>query len=446
MQVRWRAIDRALGTNGVKRDMSMVSTTGTNVSSGNLESRLSFLEVTAEDRIVLRDFAGVIGDALEGLLDGFYAHATSVPSLKSMFRDAEHMKRARAAQGRHWLERVFAGAFDEAYLKSAVTIGKTHARIGLDPRWYIGGYGFVLTRLHRLAIEHLLAEPEKLSRVLCALDKVALLDMDIAISVYIDEAKELSAEFLRAQAERFETNVKDVVTSVSNAAAELEATAGTVAAAAEESASQSGTVSAATEECQVSIRQIKDQFQNALEFTRSAVDQAGSAETTIDGLNTSADAIGDFSKTISDIAGQTNLLALNATIEAARAGDAGKGFAVVASEVKALAQQTARATEEISSRIDTIQKEVKSTSGAISDVAMSIKKIDEMSLEISGAMGEQETAMREVASNVAGISEAATETGQATAETMAATAELAKQSTTLQTRVDEFLIEVRQAG
>eukprot|EP00913_Durusdinium_trenchii_P005234 g4880.t1 len=195
-----------------------------------------------------------------------------------------------------------------------------------------------------------------------------------------------------------------------------------------------------------SIASIKDQFQNALEFTRSAVEQAGSAETTIGGLNTSADAIGEFSKTISDIAGQTNLLALNATIEAARAGDAGRGFAVVASEVKALAQQTANATEEIASRIDAIQKEVQTTGGAISDVAMTIKKIDEMSSEISGAMGEQEVAMQEVATNVTGISEASAQTSQATTETMSATAELAKQSTVLEERVDAFLAEVRAAG
>ncbi|MCE7999406.1 MAG: hypothetical protein HEP70_11155 [Rhodobiaceae bacterium] len=283
-------------------------------------------------------------------------------------------------------------------------------------------------------------------QVIDAVNKAVFLDMDFAISIYIDQAKEMATTLLKQQAERFEENVRDVVTSVSNAATELEATAGTVAAAAEESASQSGTVSAATEECQASIASIKQQFTNALEHTRSAVEQAGSAETTIGGLNTSADAIGEFSKTISDIAGQTNLLALNATIEAARAGEAGKGFAVVASEVKALAQQTARATEEIASRIDAIQKEVQTTGGAISEVAMTIKKIDEMSSEISGAMGEQEVAMQEVASNVTGISEASAETSQATNETMSATAELAKQSNILEERVDTFLAEVRAAG
>lgn len=411
-----------------------------------LEQRVIFTRISETDSEALLEFKDVLARRMEELLDDFYAHVTTVPNLRALFKDEAHMRHAREAQKKHWLLRVFTGKFDKAYFDSVSAIGHAHAKIGLDPRWYIGAYCFVIGRLHLIAHETFNDEPEKMIRIIGAVNKAIFLDMDFAISIYIDQAKELATTLLRAQAERFEKNVKEVVVSVSNAAAELDATAGTVAAAAEESASQSGTVSAATEECQVSIRQIKDQFQNALAFTRSAVDQAGSAETTIDGLNTSTDAIGEFSKTISDIAGQTNLLALNATIEAARAGEAGKGFAVVASEVKALAQQTARATEEISSRIDAIQKEVKSTSGAISDVASTIKKIDEMSLEISGAMGEQETAMQEVSSNVAGISEAAAETGQATAETMAATAELAKQSTTLEERVEEFLVEVRQAG
>ncbi len=411
-----------------------------------LERRVLFTRITDADSEALRAFKPILSEHMEELLDAFYAHVTAVPNLKELFRDEEHIRGARAAQNRHWMDRVFTGNFDEAYVQSVSAIGHAHARIGLDPRWYIGAYCFVISNLHRIVNQAYADDPEKMIQTTEAVNKAVFLDMDFAISIYIDEAKELASKLLREQAERFEENVKEVVTSVSNAATELEATAGTVAAAAEESASQSGTVSAATEECQASIASIKEQFENALNYTRSAVDQAGSAETTIGGLNTSADAIGEFSKTISDIAGQTNLLALNATIEAARAGEAGKGFAVVASEVKALAQQTAKATEEIASRIDAIQKEVQTTGTAISDVATTIKKIDEMSAEISGAMGEQEVAMQEVASNVTGISEASAETSQATTETMAATEELAKQSNILEERVDQFLADVRAAG
>lgn len=426
--------------------MTQIDTVQDTDVMGELERRVLFTRITEADSVALREFKDVLSQRMEELLDEFYSHVTSVPNLKSLFRDEAHISHAREAQKKHWMLRVFSGNFDADYVTSVSAIGHAHARIGLDPRWYIGAYCFVIGRLHAITQETYIDDPERMMRTIEAVNKAVFLDMDFAISIYIDQAKEMATTLLKQQAERFEENVKDVVTSVSNAATELEATAGTVAAAAEESASQSGTVSAATEECQASIASIKDQFQNALEYTRSAVEQAGSAETTIGGLNTSADAIGEFSKTISDIAGQTNLLALNATIEAARAGEAGKGFAVVASEVKALAQQTARATEEIASRIDAIQKEVQTTGGAISDVAKTIKKIDEMSSEISGAMGEQEVAMQEVASNVTGISEASAETSQATTETMSATAELAKQSNVLEERVDAFLAEVRAAA
>ncbi|WOF74688.1 globin-coupled sensor protein [Parvibaculaceae bacterium PLY_AMNH_Bact1] len=414
--------------------------------AADLERRVLFTRISETDSDALRTFKPVLEERMEELLDEFYAHVTSVPNLAALFKDEAHIRHAREAQKKHWMQNVFTGEFGVEYFNSVTRIGNAHAKIGLDPRWYIGAYCFVIGRLHRIVHESFADDPETAIGIIEAVNKAVFLDMDLAIFIYINEAKEMATKLLKQQAENFEKNVKEVVTSVSNAATELEATAGTVAAAAEESASQSGTVSAATEECQASIASIKEQFTNALEFTRSAVEQAGSAETTIGGLNTSADAIGEFSKTISDIAGQTNLLALNATIEAARAGEAGKGFAVVASEVKALAQQTARATEEIASRIDAIQKEVQTTGGAISDVAMTIKKIDEMSSEISGAMGEQETAMQEVASNVTGISEASAETSQATNETMTATAELAKQSNILEERVDTFLAEVRAAG
>lgn len=435
------------GLDGIKgMVMTQVDTVQDVDVMGELERRVVFTRITEADSIALREFKDTLSERMEELLDEFYSHVTSVPNLKALFKGAGHMAGAREAQKKHWMLRVFSGRFDAEYVASVSAIGHAHARIGLDPRWYIGAYCFVIGRLHAIAQESYRDDPARMMQVIDAVNKAVFLDMDFAISIYIDQAKEMATTLLKQQAERFEENVKDVVTSVSNAATELEATAGTVAAAAEESASQSGTVSAATEECQASIASIKQQFTNALEFTRSAVEQAGSAETTIGGLNTSADAIGEFSKTISDIAGQTNLLALNATIEAARAGDAGKGFAVVASEVKALAQQTAKATEEIASRIDAIQKEVQTTGGAISDVATTIKKIDEMSSEISGAMGEQEVAMQEVASNVTGISEASAETSQATTETMSATAELAKQSNVLEERVDAFLAEVRAAG
>ncbi len=416
------------------------------LADGGLEERLSFLEVTEEDRAALRDFSHVVEAVLDDLLDGFYAHANTVSNLRAMLGDAERVKYARAAQGRHWIQRVFSGEFDQAYFRSVTAIGKAHARIGLDPQWYMGGYSYVMTRLHRLAVDHLIEEPEKLSTLIGALDKAVLLDMDVAISVYIEEAKDLSSRFLSEQADQFETNILQVATIVANSATELEATSSAMASAADEVSTQSASVSGSVEFCHSSIEEMKQKVASSSATTKRAVDLVGTAEASIKGLNSSADAIGGFSKTISDIAGQTNLLALNATIEAARAGDAGKGFAVVASEVKALAQQTAQATEEIAAQIERIQQEVTSTTGAISDVATTIGEIDTVSHEISDAIDGQEQSIKEISGNVTGIGQASAETGSAVAETLEATSDLAKQSTGLQQQVAAFLEDVRKAG
>ena len=411
-----------------------------------LERRGLFTRITDEDSKALIAFSPVLEAQIDDLLDAFYEHVTAVPNLAELFRDEAHIQYARNGQRKHWLDRVFSGKFNREYVKSVMAIGEAHARIGLDPRWYIGGYCFVIGRLHHLICETYLHDPQMMQTVIVAVNKAIFLDMDFAISIYIDEAKKLARKLLNEQADRFEVNVKEVVTSVSNAATELEATSETVAAAAEESASQSATVARATEECQTAIRQIRERISTSSQMTQKAVDLVAAAETSIDGLNQSADAISGFSKTISDIAGQTNLLALNATIEAARAGEAGRGFAVVASEVKALAQQTAKATEEIAARLETIQREVKTTTGSINDVSDTIKSVNEMSSDISNAMGDQEAAMEEVASNVSGISQASSETGRATSETVQATSELATQSSILTDRVNAFLEEVRSAG
>jgi methyl-accepting chemotaxis protein len=179
----------------------------------------------------------------------------------------------------------------------------------------------------------------------------------------------------------------------------------------------------------------------------------------VQGLSAAAQKIGDVVKLISDIASQTNLLALNATIEAARAGDAGKGFAVVASEVKSLANQTAKATEEISAQVASMQGATNDAVQAIHSIGGTIGTINEIATTIASAVEEQGAATQEIArnvqeaaqgtgqvsSNIVGVNQAASETGAASSQVLASAEELGKQAETLRADVDQFLANIRAA-
>jgi methyl-accepting chemotaxis protein len=246
-----------------------------------------------------------------------------------------------------------------------------------------------------------------------------------------------------ALAHDFETGVKSLVNSVSLSAGNMETTAQSLAAAAEQTNKQSVTVSGATEELTASVTEISRQISEASRVIGTAVDEAQKSETMVTNLLSAAGKIGDVSNLITDIASQTNLLALNATIEAARAGEAGKGFAVVANEVKSLANQTAKATEEIGIQIKGIQDSSQSTAGAIREIAKIISQVSEISTSISGAIEEQSAATREVSQNINGVTQAAGDTGRNSASVLTEAQSLAKQASSLEARVDQFLVSVR---
>jgi len=287
------------------------------------------------------------------------------------------------------------------------------------------------------------------------------------------KAKEARAEAIATRTGDFDNVIKLVLNTVSSASAQMEASAQSMQAAAEETNVQSTavaaaseqastnvqTVAAATEELSQSIAEISRQVSDSTAVVARAVQEADHTKTMVRGLDEAAERIGKVVAMITAIAEQTNLLALNATIEAARAGEAGKGFAVVASEVKTLASQTAKATEEIGNQIAGIQSATKSSVEAIERIFQTIASVDKISATIAAAVEEQGAATKEIArnveqaaagtqevsSNIAGVTQAAGETGQVSTQVLNAAKALARQSTTLRTEVDMFLNDIKAA-
>jgi hypothetical protein len=438
-----------------------------------LAERLQFLTIDHQLRQALKQAEPIVMRSLPAVLDYFYNIVGGVPELAKMFSSKEHMAHAKAMQIKHWSV-ILRGEFDEAYVASVKQIGRAHHRLGLEPRWYIGGYAHLVNGLLQAVIENHLAQGSKnwLSKndndwrqvvpMLRALMLVSMLDMDLSITVYIDEGRQQRSDMI----ERLGTSFQTVSEAITSTTQELNATSHLLTRNADKTRELSMAAASGSEECSVTvasvanaavelgkaINEISRQVQDSSHIALNAVTQANLTNNCIDELQAAATRIGDVVQLIASVAEQTNLLALNATIEAARAGESGRGFAIVAQEVKALAAQTEKATADIRDQIASMQRLTGESVRSIKDITATIENISHISTAIAAAVEEQDAATRNiahsidqtsigvgsVAQSVSDVNDRAVETGEAAARVLKAAEALRAETDRLTREAQHF--------
>ena len=439
------------------------------------------MKIDEDDRHLLRELRPVIEARFPKVLANFYEHLRQWPDIYAMFGGDQGVEHASSKQLEHWLL-IAEAKFDENYARSVTAIGNTHARLKLEPQWYFGAYNFLMMGLieavldderMRKGLNGWKFRAENARARVSVLVKAVMLDMELAMSVIYQRQNEERLAVFDGLAREMESQIGAIADTLADASTSLSTTARSMATEAETSSQQASTVAAAAEEATATAQSVADassELTRAIQEIAASAGEAasGSSEAateaqrtreTMGTLDEAAQKIGEIVTLIEGVAEQTNLLALNATIEAARAGDAGKGFAVVASEVKTLAGQTAKATEQISSQIASVQSVVKTAVEAIESVARAVERVNGVSTNISAAVEEQNAATAEISRNteqtaqssgsvshtITGVLNSVQQTSSSAGEVVNAADALGEQAEKLRTDVAEFLEKLRAA-
>ncbi len=437
------------------------------------EARVRFFCLDERAQSLMKEIWPLIAPRVEDAIDDILAAAGNMPLIATAI--AENRDLIKALEASHF-EALLGGGLDNHYVESCRRTVVQESAVGLDARMRSSAGGFVLrAALKALARKHWFS-PRKLVDRAIVVSQLIAFDVSNAMTLHRQSAEQAAAarrKVIDAAIADFATAIGAVVGAIKEASASLSSTCGTMkqvaddafgrmasaSSAAADTSQRVDAAGAATEELSQSIEHIGQQATRGLEMARSAVGDTRRTHQAIRSLEQAAERIGSVVGLISTIASQTNLLALNATIEASRAGDAGKGFAVVASEVKALANQTSRATEDISKQVAAIQEATKNSVNEISSVAHAIEELTEVASIIAAAVEEQGSTTRDIAGSmqtaaggtarasdeIHSIEQAAGRSAVAVNEIAGWTERLSSRASELETKVTGFFAQVRAA-